>query len=508
MSVWQQIQKSGQEILPNRVNVWAQLAEDLTDPELLPASKGVWGQVSPLPGGVWQNAREETLLLRRKQNIWSLSNDATIQLRPRQNIWNKIVVADGAKREGAEDLWELVDEETFVLSRDKQTVWAKPMARNFAKTKPQRSTGWALKELTTALGETYWVLKHLDRPVYLRLDKEQLLIWNMLDGSHSVQDIAVECFVQFGTFNIEGLSGFLNQLAVKGFLVEAKADMYQDVRQKAFQRTLRYRFFRAVSLIFQSEIGFPVDPFYSFIYKFFGWIFYNPLSRLFFFLIALVGAPVFFMISGQNNILTAAGKNALLETGFVGLLVAQVIIFFIHESAHALTTTRYGRHVRRGGVGLYFGMVAFFMDTTDIWMEPRGPRLSVTWAGPYSGFIIGGICSLLLYFFPNMTGAQFAFQVAAIGYLVSISNMNPLLKFDGYYILMDWLEVPMLRERSIKFVRKDLWGKVRKFEKFSREEVIFTLFGIAALAYTALMIFLVVMNFGSSIVHFVVSLFS
>lgn len=505
MSLWQEVERANQNIL-GRANVWESLGEALRDPQDLPAGGGLWGEIHFLPGGIWQSAREETLVLgRRGANLWRDMNEATLLVRGRRNIWNKINELNFDADKTA--LWEKVDEETLLLRRASDSVWTKPAVRDLAKVKLQRGEQWALKELKTANGETYWILKHLANPAYLRLTEHELLLWNMLDGSHTVQDLAVENFVQFGTFNVEWLTGFLNQLQQKGFLTDPKADVYQDAREQAMRRSFRYRFFRTIGLIFQSEIGIPVDGFYTQLYRWFGWVLFTRVAQLALLAVTVLGIPAFFIISGSNNVLFSdAGQEALFASSLVSLIAAQIIVFFIHESSHALTTCHYGRHVRRGGVGLYLGMVAFFVDTTDIWMEPRGPRLAVTWAGPYSGFILGGIFSLLLLFFPHMPGSELAYQIAALGYLVSATNLNPLLKFDGYYMLMDWLEIPMLRERSIKFVRSELWTKLRSFQGFSREEGIFALFGLAALVYTFFMILLVLFTFGSSIFDFFHSL--
>ena len=142
-------------------------------------------------------------------------------------------------------------------------------------------------------------------------------------------------------------------------------------------------------------------------------------------------------------------------------------------------------------------MLVLFVDTTDIWMEPRRPRLAVTWAGPYSGFFLGGLASLALLV--NLTGvwAGLAYQFATFCYAISILNLNPLLKLDGYYLLMDWLEMPKLRERAMAFTRKELWPKLRVREKFSREEKIFAVFGLLALVWTAFIIFSMLRLYGA-----------
>jgi putative peptide zinc metalloprotease protein len=188
--------------------------------------------------------------------------------------------------------------------------------------------------------------------------------------------------------------------------------------------------------------------------------------------------------------------------GLIGLLIAEIFAIFAHESAHALTTKHYGRTVRRGGVGLYFGMVTFFMDTTDIWMEPRGPRLAVTWAGPFSGFFLGGLASLALLVSPTTPWAGVAYQFATFCYGISLLNLNPLLKLDGYYILMDWLEMPMLRERAQRFVQGELWRKLLRRESFGKEEKIFAIFGLLSLGYTAMVVLSIAQLVGSTALHF------
>ncbi len=107
---------------------------------------------------------------------------------------------------------------------------------------------------------------------------------------------------------------------------------------------------------------------------------------------------------------------------------------------------------------------------------------------------------------PTFTGGllyQFAFSCL----LLSIMNLNPLLQWDGYYILMDWLEIPMLRARAQVFVQKELWEKLRKRSKFNREERIFTIYGCLSLVYTALTVFFVLGALGRTVAGFLQRIF-
>jgi hypothetical protein len=53
---------------------------------------------------------------------------------------------------------------------------------------------------------------------------------------------------------------------------------------------------------------------------------------------------------------------------------------------------------------------------------------------------------------------------------------------------MDYLEIPCLRKRSLDFVQNHLWGKLKARASFNREEKIFTVFGLLAGLWTAIVI--------------------
>jgi putative peptide zinc metalloprotease protein len=175
-------------------------------------------------------------------------------------------------------------------------------------------------------------------------------------------------------------------------------------------------------------------------------------------------------------------ETALLVVLFVAVLV------FCRELAHALVCKSFGRQVRRGGFALYLGIPIFFVDTTDIWLENRGRRIAVSAAGPLSDLTLGGACSLLAEVLP-VGAADTVLFLASIAYLAFLWNLVPLLKLDGYFILVDFLEIPMLRPRSFAFLRDNLLGKLWRRERFDREELLFTWYGLLAGLFSVLMFF-------------------
>jgi putative peptide zinc metalloprotease protein len=134
---------------------------------------------------------------------------------------------------------------------------------------------------------------------------------------------------------------------------------------------------------------------------------------------------------------------------------------------------------------LYFGLPAAYVDTTDIWLENRRARINVTWNGPYTGLILGGICAIFMWLYPHSPANPFLFKMASVAYLTVLLNLNPLLKYDGYYILSDFLRISFLRERSLAFLRRGLLGRVLSRTRLTRDEWIFVVFGGLSLVWTA-----------------------
>lgn len=483
-------------------DLWDLLTQDMQRATSDSMGSSVWTQISALPGGLWGEVEDETMPLDRdRSDIWEVAAEETIILNrgKAKSIWREINDETVISKSRGEDLWEIVDNETLIIDRPRTSVWHPP-PRNFGHYKPVQALGWALKKLTSSKGEEYYVLKNLRQETYMQLSKQQLYLWNMMDGSHSIEDMAVANFIQFQTLSPEWLVSYLEQLHAKGFLLTDGVNVYQAISKQLWRHSLEYWGKRIVSMLFQSQLTIKgVDGFFNTLYRIGGRVFFTRFAIILFILISVLGLPAFVYITKQGSLSIISGAGGSLTMGVVTLIVAQLFAVFVHECSHALTTKHYGREVRQGGVGLYFGMIAFFVDTTDIWMEPRGPRLAVTWAGPYSGFILGGLASLALLVNSTSIWAGIAYQFATLCYAISILNLNPLLKLDGYYMLMDWLEMPMLRERAIMFVRTQLWTKLHTQEKFTREDKIFAIFGILALVWTGIIVFSIIRLYGSAL---------
>lgn len=506
--------------------VWAALnAQMAARPAPAPdAGLGLWGLiVAENVGGLWDAVDHETVLLHREQirqprdDVWENANDETLIL-PREGllpIWQAVLArtdaagamdADGTLRllrPDAANLWQQSADETLVLHRPSESVFSQQIRpRDLTTFRPQRIPGYALKRLTDARGEMYWILKNLRTDAYLRLNAEQVFLWEQMDGDATVQDIAVAYMLEHGKLAIAGLIGLLEQLQDKGFIAPL-VDVYGALDASVQQRG-RVPLWRQIANRFVStEIAVDgIDGIITRSYRGGGHWLFSAAAQWIMLAVIVAGGVVFLalafgLIERSISLVGSTGLGA--AAAVVSLYALQFITLVIHEWAHAAATKHYGREVRRGGFLIYLGMPAAFVDTTDIWMEPRRPRITVSWAGPHSGFVVGGLASLALLAGPGPLAGRVLYQFAFLTYMTSFMNLNPLLKLDGYYILMDWLEIPRLRERSLAFVVGPLWGKLRGREAFTRDERIFATFGLLAAVWTAIAAVLGVLTLGGTI---------
>jgi putative peptide zinc metalloprotease protein len=104
---------------------------------------------------------------------------------------------------------------------------------------------------------------------------------------------------------------------------------------------------------------------------------------------------------------------------------------------------------------------------------------------------MSGLVAVVVTIFPGWAPSPVLFQVALVGYFGVLMNLAPFLELDGYFLLMDWLEIPLLRRKSLAFVRERLLLKLtRERSAFSREERIFAVYGLLAAIWTALSVLL------------------
>jgi Zn-dependent protease len=311
--------------------------------------------------------------------------------------------------------------------------------------RPRVRSGYALKRLEAAEGNRRWVLRDLRSDTFLRLSDNDAQLFEQLDGSRSLVDLIGEAERRFGATGPARLARLLADLGERGFLAGVARD---DSAEAAAPTGLR-RVFRVREKTFGR-----VGPAFERLYRSAGWILFTRPALIGIGVLMLAGLGVFGYLIGARygTPFVVADKIGL---GGLVFLTGRFLVVTVHECAHGLAMSSFGRRVERAGLKLLFVFPYAFVDTSEAWFEPRRRRIAISAAGPVSDFSLGAIFSLCCLLIGDGTVRDIFFQLAFAAYVGAFFNLNPFIDRDGYQILVDVLREPGLRRRAkAQFARR------------------------------------------------------
>ncbi len=394
-----------------------------------------------------------------------------------------------AKKEEAldrhQDLWADLEKRASVAQQPGQDLWQNLRDRlDLFRLKPKAISTVEVNKQTFR-GKEYFILKNTLKDTYLRLDDKGLFLWNLMDGKHSFTDLMLAYLLQYGVPPVDQLTSLLSLLKSNSLLEDDNSqNLYGLLLNRINSKALRYKLTAILKRFSQGELTIDADRYFGWIYHHGGWLLYTkPAIALL--IITSISGSILFLKDVLNPRLGLSIFEMPGLAGVLSLVLLNLVIVFFHESGHGLTVKSSGRKVIKGGFLIYFGEPCFYVDTTDMWLGTRNQRIIVSWAGPFVNILIASICSIMIAVFPSSAFVLLLYQASVLSMLAGILNLNPLLEWDGYYMFMNYLEIPSLRAKSFDFMRTQLVQKVLSGPReFSKEEKIFTLFGVIAGIWT------------------------
>ena len=187
-------------------------------------------------------------------------------------------------------------------------------------------------------------------------------------------------------------------------------------------------------------------------------------SRTFAFVVAAVGMIGLYLVSRQWDTFYTTFQHFFSWQGAAVYGVALILIKSCHELGHAFTATRFGCRVPSMGVCFLVMFPVLYTDVTDAWrLRDRRERLMIGGAGVAVELAIACFATFLWSFLPDGVFRSLAFSLATVGWVLSLAiNLNPLMRFDGYYLFSDALGIDNLQSRANAFgqwrLREFLFG--------------------------------------------------
>ncbi|MEX8493767.1 hypothetical protein [Sphaerotilus sp.] len=143
-------------------------------------------------------------------------------------------------------------------------------------------------------------------------------------------------------------------------------------------------------------------------------------------------------------------EHILQTDNLLGLYAATLVSHMLHELAHASTCKRFGAEVRTMGVMLLMLTPMPYVDLSASWaLRNRWQRVLVGGAGMLADVAVGAVATLVWTWSPPGMVNELAYNLmfTTVVYTV-VFNINPLMRFDGYYMLSDALEIPNLHQQA------------------------------------------------------------
>ena len=348
-------------------------------------------------------------------------------------------------------------------------------------------------------GTPYSVIKnpHGDRGAgtYLKLQQSEVDLLELMDGERSTSQILVAHLERHGFLALDRLALLVANLGANGFFGDPTIDIYRSLRRRRAlsDPLIRAQFFLRRLITWPIASWENAEGTVDLLYRIGGRLAFTRVGAAAIGLISLIGLVLWAreFTSPRHDLFRVDNSVTL---GILALTAAQVIGISVHEAGHALAIRHFGRRVRRLGLMIYYLFPAAYVDATDMWMAPRRQRVVVSLAGPVAGAFVAAIATFIAVGATDPIVVALAFKGATVLVFNVFLNLLPILELDGYLILVDALDTPLLRQRALGFVRGAAIRKLRRRDKWSRSEVLLGAYGGFAIASSIATLILVALT--------------
>lgn len=344
-------------------------------------------------------------------------------------------------------------------------------------------------------GERWHVLGDPMAGRFHRLSRGAYAFAGRLDGSRTVHDAWTLAETHAGDdAPTQGEAvAILGQLWSTGLLVgEAPPDVI-GLLERAGKSRRREVAAGSLSVLFPRIPLVDPDRFLTWLTRILGWV-YTPLGAALWSALLALGIAA---VGEQRSRFADQFRGALDPPGAIWGLLAFVIAKLIHELGHGVACKAMARreHVPARiptlGVMILVGVPSPYVDATAAWaLRSKWRRALVGAAGMHAELALASVAAIIWSVVGPGPLSEWAFSTILIASITTLLfNANPLLRYDGYYILSDLAEIPNLSRRATDHLwhlaSRHIWGLRRSLSpaRDRAEAAALTIFALASTAY-------------------------
>jgi len=345
--------------------------------------------------------------------------------------------------------------------------------------------------------EPWWIVKDPHDQQYHQYNEQEFAILSWLDGEISFLELREKFERRFSPFRVSyrELIGMIREFFKKSVIVSTSGGNGQqlhDFSRRKRREKLQQKLKNVLAVQFR---GWDPTRFIDATWPFVRWFFSRTAVRInLLFALSAICWLLFhhdeFSARLPNLWSLLDGDNLLV----LGLTICVTKVF--HELGHGYAHRRFGGECHELGVMVFFLMPTLYCNTSDSWMlSDKWKRMAIGAAGVYVELVIFAVATFVWWFSAVGIVQDISLNLMVICSIsAALTNGNPLMRYDGYFVLSDWLEIPNLAKRSGKEIRRrflnQCLGIEREIDHWTSQsnQRIFIVYGIAAFVYRVLLI--------------------
>ncbi|HUG69446.1 MAG TPA: hemolysin D [Pirellulaceae bacterium] len=347
-------------------------------------------------------------------------------------------------------------------------------------------------EQQTYLGRHYWVVKDPLALKYYRFEEEEIALLEMLDGQSSLEEIQAQFEERFAPqkITLQELHQLVGMLHRSALVVSDAEGQGPQLLKRHREQARRQRVSSLTNILCIRFKGFDPDRLLGWLDRHVGWFF----SAACFSLCVTLALGALLLVTAQFDVFQAklpsfgdffASKNWL----WLSLTLAGTKV--LHEFGHGLSCKRFGGECHEMGAMLLVLTPCLYCNVSDSWMLPsKWKRAAIGAAGMYVEIVLASVCTFVWWFTQPGLLNYLCLNVMFVSSVSTLLfNANPLLRYDGYYILSDLIEIPNLRQKATQILQSKLaaWtlGLPETPDPFlpQRRQLLFAFYSVAAAIY-------------------------
>jgi len=304
-------------------------------------------------------------------------------------------------------------------------------------------------------GQPYWVIKDPVSLRYYRFSREEYFILDQLRKGVTLEELKEAHREEFqdDSLRADEIGGFLGSLMSRNLVLLPQPNR-DELLYLGSRRRRRLKWISQLSsfMFFKIPLYDP-DRLFNRLMPRIRFIWSRPFL-LFFLLLLIYSFSILIRQWGDCTSMFFASFFTMRNIPLFFFIL--YVIKGLHEFGHGLTCKNYGGEVHEMGFLFLVFTPFLYCNVSDSWTFPdKRRRMLVTAGGILTELFFACLATIIWYY--SDSGSFFHSLMFNVMMACSIStilfNANPLLRYDGYYLMMDLIEVPNLRQRASTYMR-------------------------------------------------------